>query len=383
MMRWILSSSLAATLFLAALAPSSAAPIAATPIEVKLPSFGVALAAPAGWVRAREPSSDIIAQWVKLSTGGNQAIAVLRMQILPRPDEVTLAEVAADVAAHSHAVVSDPSVRLGGSSAVEITGTLDPTQHAPADRGTMALAVGRIAQHAHHMYGLYYLTLTGSGPRQPFDDIANSLHWTDFIRPEDALTARDPTSLPFPLFNLRITFLLPDPYRLVESQAGQEVYATFDYIHNKPGAKLTVARAAAHGANLAKLESVIDEETDKKGWINRPAWTMQRASVGYCGLINRPAAANGHPAGPLQFIVALTNDGSYVLLQFEYPAIDPNDHSFSGRQPPAGAPAAAAGADSASANDKYAAEAAVIAASFTEPKLIVTHGQSGYPAAGN
>jgi hypothetical protein len=321
------------------------------PEKLNLASFGLSVTSPAGWTRTREPNLDTAAEWIRLSPDNSRAIAVMWINVVGYNSEsLPLMHIARELQHNEHLIMSDKAVKCGSEPAVEFTSPPSEKRQ-PATRGTpgMNLVVGRLALHANYFYRVYYLTPTGDGPRKDFDALCDSIVWSDPVSPSKALVMRNSIVAPFPMFNLKMTLLLPDPYRFISATQAKEVYETYDFINRNIEAQVTITYGHAHEASMAMLEKSITEETAKLGVTIPPIWNNPRLTVGYTWLNQRKPDAEGKPVGPDQFIVARTNDDFYVLLQFDYP---PDSDAQS-----------------------YAAMAPEIAKGFAEPKLLVIPGR--------
>jgi hypothetical protein len=328
---------------------------AATPAsseKLNLASFGLSVTSPPGWTRTRELNIDTAAEWIRLSPDNSHPIALMWINVLGYNSEsLPLIHIARELQHNEHLILSDKAVKCGSEPAVEFTSP--PSEKGqPTTRGAlgMNLVVRRLTLHANYFYRVDYLTLSGDGPRKDFDALCDSIVWSDPVSPSKALVMRNSTLTPFPMFNLKMTLLLPDPYRFISATPAKEIYETYDLVNRNHEAQVTITYGHAHEASMAMLEKAVTEQMGQLGIISTPVWNNPRLTVGYTWLNQRKPGADGKPQGPDQFIIARTNDDFYVLLQFDFPP----------------------GSDAQS----YAAMAPDIAKGFAEPKLLVIPGRN-------
>ena len=293
---------------------SARAVSAATPDSIDLPSFGVSLTIPKGWVRVSESGTGTIFQLQKQMTTEIKSESSLRMEIISAKAMAafpTLQIYAEDTAKRVKATVGSDKVTLGGNEAIEFVGGSTPG----AD--VARIVVGRAAKHAGHYYLLYQLSSGSETSREGFDQVAAAIKFVDLQAPSDFIANRD---APMELGKSNLVCAFPDPFRIDKADGNEIFVNAFDFKADKMDVPVTISLMPTAPADFTYFKLLFSAQMERAGY-SAPTW-IDRADgmVTHTNLMAAKEQAADKPARRIQVVVALSGDGHGVVVSLDFPA---------------------------------------------------------------
>jgi hypothetical protein len=289
----------------------------APPVEpgvVSLPSFGISIASPKGWIRMSERSDGTVIKWIKLDETQSKQLAIVQVEVQAKTAP-TLDAYADAVAEANHAKVTNRDGKVGDARAIEFV-----TDAAAAQKGDVHLAAGCVAEHGDYLYGFYLLAGGAGADMDALNGVTEGVKWVDYASQEDCLAARNAAQpIMFALLDTGFSFTVPDPFRFSRVVEGRERYVTYDFGKKSLDATLEISKGLVSGAKPGELEEKIAKDA---GCSAAPTWTKLASNglVYFSTVASRAADKDGAAQGPGQFILVMTPKETYCVMAFSYPS---------------------------------------------------------------
>jgi hypothetical protein len=286
-------------------APEAVAPAA----DVKLPSFGVSLPIPRGYVRDIDGAKSV-AFFAAPGAKAGTADRVLMVDLLPLRGGTTLRQDAERVATEERMKAASDPARWGGLEAAELF-SANPTYNLPVAAHRMLLV-----RREGYAYRLTYLsTPQHAADLAAYRAVAEGTRWLPMEHAGRGVAGRRPVvSLP-----TGIAFMIPDPFRpdMSSQQKHVSAFLAFDMLLGRPVGRLTVIPFAEKDPSHT-MEKVKAELAEKLGpiwqlkgplnWTDDAAGSVQLSSAG---------GASGEDRW-VDVLVARVGDGRGTVFALQY-----------------------------------------------------------------
>ena len=286
-------------------APQDVAPAG----EVKLPSFGVSLPIPHGYVRDVDGAKSV-AFFAAPGAKAGTADRVLMVDLLPLRGGTNLRQDAERVATEERMKVAPSPARWGGLDGAELF-SVNPTYNLPVAAHRMLLV--RREGYAYRL--TYFSTPQHAADLAAYRAVAEGTRWLPVEHAGRGVAERRPVvSLP-----TGIAFMIPDPFRpdMSSQQEHISAFLAFDMLLGRPVGRLTVIPFAEKDpthtmekvkAQLAEKLGPIWELKGPLNWTDDAAGPVQLSSAG---------AASGEDRW-VDVLVARVGDGRGTVFALQY-----------------------------------------------------------------
>ena len=164
---------------------------------LRLPTFGVALAPPAGWREVLRDNQKVVAEWESPDSTGQRQNAIVRVEV-GRAADANADATAQGMARNWGGTVVGPTT-LGGAPAVHVRAE-------NTAEGRMRPIEGIVCRRGEHLYLLMGGVVPGHKAAEQVEAVRASWKWVDFEPPSAHLR---PRARPFPAFGGAVSLNFP------------------------------------------------------------------------------------------------------------------------------------------------------------------------------